>query len=306
MLNKLVIVIIIVILFISCADKKISTSSMDEETKLLICNSLTKDINNFILNSPAKKIGIFGRAFLDPKKDGTFDKEIFKNRLFKSFPNKNLEGIILLDLEGINFINILRGSKEEKKKSIDIFIEIIKYAKNLRPNVKFGYYGIPDRKYWHFNKKWEENISAWVEIIKHSDIIFPSVYKLYPDSVNGIEKENEYIYTNINRALIIKEQTKKPVFPVLSNRYHFGNKAHGMDLIPLEEFELYVERITKVQTENNTLIDGIVWWGADHYFFNKKRKKKEKKFLKFENFDEYIEPIFHDYFDVLIMKMYEN
>ncbi len=212
------------------------------------------------------------------------------------FPSKTQKGICTLDWEG-KALAILEKSDSDSaefKTMVSEYIKAIRIAKRLRPNMKWGYYGLPFKNYWNRDDNWRNRTLELLPLFKEADMIFPSIYDFYDDSV-GWADDPAYVNDNVVLALEVGTRLNKPVFPFVWHRYHNSNKKKGYELIPEEEFKTHLDAALKANFQNK-YIKGIVWWGADRWFYaNKKNEVLKKEASKNKSFDEYQKNVLIDY-----------
>ena len=269
---------IIIILFISLqiqAQKKVSNSpqlylSLGEYGNLM--EKFSKD-NNII------KIQYLAEGQFLGKEPYTFDPIKLKNDIERAVPSSSEAGIAYIDLE--TYISEIRdkGTQIESfQKSIKLYIDVIQFAKRMRPNIKWGYYAIPHTTYWNRNADFYGKLKKIEPLIKECDILFPSLYIFYDEYDNAVTLENEkYVIENTKEMIKVGQYYKKPVIVFVWHRYHPSNKKFGMESLPEKVFLTHIERIATTSYQGKK-VDGIVWWGADDYFFRQKEKGVAKEF----------------------------
>lgn len=234
------------------------------------------------------------------------DETHLTNKINRIYPDKNEKGICALDWEG-KALEILEKSDSDSpefNKMLNEFIKALKIAKRLRPNIKWGYYGIPIQNYWHRNDNWRNRSRELLPLFKESDIIFPSVYDFYEDSVRSRAQDAEYVNDNIVLGLEIGARVNKPVMPFVWHRYHNSNKKKGFSLIPADEFKDHVDAALKANFQNKR-INTIIWWGADRWFHNSGNKVLKTEAAKYNGFDNYQSEVLVDYTQ-LIHELFEE
>lgn len=200
-------------------------------------------------------------------KEYVFDEAKLKNEINRSFPNSTDSGIAYIDLESPYIERIHKPEdKAQFTKSIQLFVDVIRFAKKYRPNVKWGYYYIPLTTYWDktdaFYKKNEEDLKT---IIQECDILFPSLYHFYDQVYLSLSNE-EYFEKNVEESIKLGLKYNKPVILFVWHRYHPSNKNVPNELIPDDEWGKIIKEVSTT-TYKNKFLDGIVWWGADNYSF---------------------------------------
>lgn len=179
--------------------------------------------------------------------------EINLNRLEKIAQQlPQTEVPIILDIE---IWDVHTANDVEANKNIDKYILVIDTLKKIRPDLKFGYYGVlPNRDYWSPITNDPRKIQDWNRINKrlrklaeHVDVICPSLYTFY-DDFKGWKK---YAIENIRRA----HEYGKPVYPFLWPQYHDSNNVLGGKFLPST---IWQEQLTLVYDN----ADGIIIWGG--------------------------------------------
>lgn len=156
-------------------------------------------------------------------------------------------------------------NEEVANKNIEKYIKVITIFKKIRPELKFGFYGVlPNRDYWipisnDLKKKEEWNLinSRLKKLAVYVDIICPSLYTFY----ENIEDWNIYARENINKA----REYNKPIYAFIWPQFHDSNKELGSKYIDKEFWE----------NQLNTLkdIEGIIIWGGWNPFNSKSERK---------------------------------
>jgi len=147
---------------------------------------------------------------------------------------------------------------------------VLKMAKALRPNVKWGFYAIPFTTYYK-RETIKNNIAKIEQLLLQCDVFFPSLYTPYKEGTISKGDNEAFATDNVLAALVAAKRMNKPVLPFVWHRYHVSNKAIGLQLIPNDEFKRYLNTILSVNY-NGYKVAGLVWWGSDTYFYNIKSK----------------------------------
>ncbi len=228
----------------------------------------TKDLSN---TGSFLQIKVIYEGDIDRNKDVQLDQDQFVNRINYLYPEANASGICMIDWEG-KMMDALKKFPEEHEKFQTTLKEVIKtvqLAKSTRPNVKWGMYGLPLRKYYKRDEAWQNNAKKLKPLFQEVDILFPSIYDFYEGDT---QKDRDYVSDNVQLALQFGSELNKTVFPVMWHRWHVSNKKHPYGLIPLSEFLGMVGAAYEANVDGKT-IDGIAWWGieSDAYFRNHKK-----------------------------------
>lgn len=200
-------------------------------------------------------------AHVDPSKTDKVDLTVFIEYLNRVFPSKEQSGYLCIDLENQLYSDLKKyphDSKEflnaEKK-----FISLLTTVKKLRPNLKVGFYGLP-HKIVSSNDSFSSINNKLRNIIKKSDVLFPSLYLSYSEKQYRGEKRNStLINNNLENALAVGLKYKKPVIPFIWYRIHPANKSYGGNILTVAEMENYVSKILEFQHQK-TQVSGIVYW----------------------------------------------
>lgn len=224
-----------------------------------------KAFNSFLNRNNLQEI-----HFIDDKmiigKGYSIDYKKLDYHLNEVFPNPNDTGICYIDIED-PYINALSESdpkSKEFKRSMNLFVNSIKYCKQKRPNVQWGHYGMPrttfeDPKILPSNK-------YLGPIYEASDVLFPSLYLFKDDKAINYQENFDYLQKNIIEALKIGEKYKKPVIGFIMHRFHNSDKRLQFLGMTDEYWSRYINSVLRIKFKNKRL-DGIVWWGADSYFY---------------------------------------
>ena len=229
-------------------------------------------INNFI------KVGFVNDVQFFGKTPYSYDPALLTAEIERVAPNNNQSGLAFIDLEGENLDNIMNmGTQIESfKKSLKLYIDVIKFAKKLRPNMRWGYYSIPYTAFWNRNPDFYGKLKKIEPLIKECDVFFPSLYTFYEDKDWGSENK-KYVIENTKEMVKVGQYYKKPVIIFVWHRYHPSNQKLSEEALPDKVFLTQIERIVKTSYLGKK-VDGIVWWGADDYSFRQNIKGVVKEF----------------------------
>jgi len=238
----------------------------------------------YLKNNNIPLIKIIYQNFIDPDQDSKLNEDVFEKRIQALFPNASDGGMGIIDWEARG-MEKLPVDDPAFKQLVSEYRKVVQTAKQLRPNVKWSFYGLPIRKYMSYNAEWRNRAMSAIPILKDCDFIAPSLYDFFPDSLK--EKDNQdYYEKNVSMALEIGSRLNKPVYPFVWNRWHDSNKQMGLQLIPVGEFKKHVKQIASV-TYNGKKIDGVIWWGADQFFYSHKARAVVAEQARFSNFNAY-------------------
>jgi hypothetical protein len=215
----------------------------------------------------------------------------------KRYPNVSDTGIAALDWEGkmIGLLVNARPGSSDFNDALNSYINILKMAKALRPNVKWGYYAVPFSRFYNRNKLGSD-LKRIEPLLRECDMFFPSFYENYKDG--SIEKDDNerFAYENLNAILPVAQLMDKPVLPFVWYRYHISNRDIGLQLIPNDEFDKYLNAILSVNYKGKK-VSGVVCWSVDSYYFKKKSRPllNEMNASRSQDFDTYHDALVKKY-----------
>lgn len=263
----------------------------------LSLGGVPKITKSYLKEQNIQNVFFVNGSYIDKDNDLKVDREIFEKNLERIAPNPDADGIGVLDWEGNGLIMLDKLELDDPAfKEIEMeFIKAYKIAKKLRPNIKWGFYGLPFRDYWNRNEKWRTKNDKLKGILAATDAIYPSVYDFYENSNPYVGKKRDSLYVdeNVTLALQYGKEFNKSVLPFYWHRWHNSNTINGMKLIPWEEFEQHIIAGISARYEDHK-VEGIVWWGSDIYFYNKNSIVKEE-IDKEGDFDTYQDNLIKKY-----------
>lgn len=262
---------------------------------VLICSgNQGSGFKKFVKDNDIKEVKFVNDAqFLSPSKKFAFDEKLLQEQVRLAYPDAKATGIAYIDIEHPYMEYLINEDVNSPnfKQSLKLFLDVLKFVKMERPNVKWGYYYIPFTTYWDRTEKFYEKHKKVQEIIKNSDVLFPSIYIFY-NNVNFDFENIEYLKSNTKEAIKIAKLYNKEVYPFIMSRYHPSNKNLGNARISDKNFKTYVSAIMKTQYSGEN-VDGIILWNFDDYSYRTKEPKINEEFKRsrtsFETFyDNYI------------------
>lgn len=274
--------------------EKVRNKQVSDVKILVYADSNTSVFNSFLKKNNIQKVGFVNDVqFLDKSTHFSFSTKLLDQELQRAYPNKLEQGIAYIDLEA-PYLDYLMNSdvnSTEFKKSKKLFLDVLSYVKNSRPNVKWGYYYIPFTTYWGRTDQFYKKDDRISEIIKNSDVLFPSIYIFY-NKLNFSIENKSYLGENTREVIKISQKYKKEVYPMIMSRYHPSNASLGYETLNESDFKMYVSTIRNTQF-NGQYVDGIMLWNADGYSNRIKEPKLKQELAKsklnFENFyDQYL------------------
>jgi len=250
-----------------------------------------------------KEIKILLGYMIDPKRQEVADYKRVKKSLETLFPNANQEGVLCIDWEnklyqnirGNNITRIKSVSNKEYLKGEKEFINLIKFIKKLRPNVKVGIFEMPFRVY--SNSEIIKNTNQKLDpILKHVDIIFPCIYIPFPAKVKSIQSNYDFLKINLDLAFNYGDRLKKPVIPFVWYLYYSPDNTYRKELIPKDELWEYIKYIESYKSSSNKRVSGIVWWDTPTSY--SKTLIRNTFIDDYNKKDQTINDVFSYYFDL--------
>ena len=146
--------------------------------------------------------------------------------------------------------------EETISESIRKYLSLLHTVRDIRPDAKIGYYGIPPKRDYFaaIGQQTSERYRAWQNINMQLtklgaevDIVFPSLYTFY----NRPLEWRRYAIGNIEAA----RTYNKPVLPFLWPQYHESSRLRGLNYIAAEFWSLQLDTVA-------IHADGLVIWGG--------------------------------------------
>jgi hypothetical protein len=147
------------------------------------------------------------------------------------------------------------------QQALATMIMVVREARRLRPNARWGYYGLPLRDYWTRDQKWRDRAAALAPLIAEVDAVYPSVYDFYRDGLDSTP-ERDHAYVRENVALALEIAGERPVLAYVMVRYHESNKKAANARIGAEELIAHVRAVFEAEYQGRRAA-GVVWWGAE-------------------------------------------
>jgi hypothetical protein len=204
---------------------------------------------------------------IDPDNNGVFDTPETLTEHLNLYVPLDYKGQVTLDWEGAGIAGLETpiGSPIHQQ-TVEQYVLAIQAAKALRPNAKFGFYGLPIGRYYDRNQEWIDNALALQPIFDASDCLFPSIYDLYKSNESPQhDPQIDLEVTTDCTKLALRVANGKPVFPYIYHRYHDSNATWGFILIADDEMADNAKAAFDAVWEGDKA-DGMIWWGADQYY----------------------------------------
>lgn len=241
-----------------------------QPTQILLFCSENGNQDLFVKNNNLQNIFLIYQDFFISKDSSNFNRKLMKKSLDRIIPDKNQSGYATLDWEGAPY-NILHGAQKVSEQEYNIvlnkYIAAIQYAKQLRPNIKWSFYGMPTMPYMQYKEGNEQWAASLIPLLKNLDFFDPSLY-LQDASETLSDKNSKFFaasYLHYSLELAIK--MNKPIFPFVWHRY--SNNAK----MPNETFRETLKVILNMQYQNQK-VNGVIWWNCEPNLFANKNNSK--------------------------------
>ncbi|MBB2954366.1 hyaluronidase [Sphingobacterium faecium] len=273
------------------------------EPKLYIAIAgLNPSQEEYIKQEKLSQINIFYQK--EVTTDGlNLDVKMFKEHIEKR-TNLNSKGIAIIDWEGLAF-KALSGSSDAKAEMIiKQFLKALDIAKQMRPNLKWGFYGLPVRTFNGNNANWRKINTRLLPIFKKVDVIAPSLYiynaspKVYNVKLPLTERgSGDHLYVNLDYALKLAKQYNKEVYPFIWHKRNSGKSNEALSLIPIDIFKNYYTMISS-RVSSGKKVSGVIWWDSQKYYYlnRKKYPALEKEYQGVVDVEKYDYDIFKKYY----------
>jgi len=197
-----------------------------------------------------------GSYYIDRKNEGIINYKTLEEGLDKIIPNKMSEDYLCLDIENAIYksLKFSKSNSKEFRNNQKKLIELVKFVKNKRPNIKVTLYGIPFTFYWE-----DVPYKRFDKLIKQLDFISPHLYIYYPEKQVGFKANKNYLEKNLKVFLDYGERLDKPVIPFVWYRVHPSNKKFGSNILKESELKNYLIMARTFTHKKNT-ISGFLWW----------------------------------------------
>ena len=222
----------------------------------------------FAVDNSLQTYNIIYQNFFLIKADSLFSPASMEKAMDKTIPDKNATGLGVLDWEGYPYnvvIGYQKASDLEYQKWLKAYIDVIKYAKFLRPKMKWSFYAMPPRTYQQYiqiKEPWPW-LDKFIPLLREVDFLAPGCYLWYAGA-DGIGNKfmDHYLDVYVRYSVELGVKLNKPVYPFVWNRYSDNSK-----MMDKNTFYQYVYRI--ITTLNfGKRVDGILWWNCEDYLYS--------------------------------------
>jgi hypothetical protein len=249
---------------------------------------------NFFKDNNVENVFLFDARYIDPTNSKQLDSAKLASAIIRQFPDVSAQGIEVLDVEGEMYDDItfkLDPGSAEFKRILGVYIKTIQLAKALRPNIKWGFYGIPFTLRKNTYQAWVADNNRIVPLLKQCDIFFPNFYIHRTELSDG-----SFLSNNMKESLSLAKRMNKLVIPFIWNRYYISK---DFPLIPINNFNKFVSDILSASYEGKKA-DGVIWWSAESYYYYTEKPKAILNETTPEKFHQYHDSLTIQYSDGLL------
>lgn len=266
--------IFFVIVICSCSERK---SKVTEPTgKRQVYQTIPYHNPEIIMVTPDYKTFVLGIHEKDFLTSGKVDSVLIIKTLTMLYPSSNDSGMACFDWEGEAFQRLISQDDSNLfEYYLEEYIKSIRIAKRYRPNVRWGYYGIPFREYWHPGEDWRNRNNNLIPLMKEMDFLSPSLYTHFLEQERP-GKNEKFILSNMNYFLETSKKLNMPIYPFVWHRIHPRNKKYKNQYIPMAQFSSELNLIVNTEYEGKK-VDGIIWWNSGINALNELLIRDEKK-----------------------------
>lgn len=229
--------------------------------------------------SSVKNYDFIGHAYIDKTNSGVIDYNLLKQRIEVLYPEQDASTTLVLNLENKIYANLKSKNKNLRQKSVAQFVKLVKFVKELRPNLKVGVYGVPFRFNYDFQKK-ANHLGDLRPLFKTVDFLAPDLYVSFGKTEQSEQNFIRVVKENLDLYVSAAKLENKPIKVFVWYKIHPYNKKFGGTNVDSERMDVLISTIREKQKEYRKL-DGVLWW--DSWQTNNQRSKNElsSRFLKY-------------------------
>ncbi|WP_166805114.1 hypothetical protein [Nitrosococcus wardiae] len=267
--------------------------------KLYVSFARSDSIQAYIIKKGFSFLPVIYQKNIDPDNDGIFDRHRFVEYATDNFVN--YDGLIALDWEGKAYQDLIDiFTPMELNNTAKSYIDPLVLLKNINlRKIETGYYGLPS-KYSTRNNTDHKEKNHLDELYSFVDVLYPSLYlnknSIFPGESIGFVKQ--HLLNALKTGC-----SKKKIYAFITHRWHPNSKYSPNALIPISIFEKYITTI-KNTNHKGCFLDGIVWWGADEIWYDKKKSVRDS-INKYGSIQKFIQQEIEKYANVIWKQLNE-
>lgn len=272
-----------------------------KKQQIFFCSEIHNPVQQeFVKKNKVKNFYIFYQDYIIDR-DLNLDKKKFKAEVDKQIPNAKMSGYAALDVEAESVLILLKEKKvsvTEYNRILNNHIGMIRYAKLLRPNVKWTFYGYNLTSYPYVTPGHENDVTVGTyPLLKELDFLAPSMYLQDEKKPENIEKIKTFVSSNLTLSLKLGKKFNKAVYPFVWNRYH--NAQAENTLINPNDFQWYVSQLLNF-TYNKRKVDGVIFWNSESYTYEvSKNSNVRKEYKNIKDINKYQTEVLQEYWNTI-------
>jgi len=172
-------------------------------------------------------------------------------------------GRAYLDTEGLSYSMLRKGvGTPEYKKSIAFHIALLAIAREVRPKIKWGFWGLPLTDRWNQNDAWNDlNMAVARDLTDHCDELHVGTYDAY--ATRNIEDQIE---TRAHVSLALKMHPKVVIH--VSQRFWSPiDKPEYFTTIPDQHFKDQLQAAVDARHDGRKP-SAVAFWSGDEWYWN--------------------------------------
>jgi len=195
------------------------------------------------------------------------DETKLRKTINRLVPNSKFNGYLVLNWEGSAYSALINNQADNPsrfQKYLTQFIKSVDIVREMRPNVKIGYFDFPQRKADRRTvEQWYRFANGLGPLLTKLDFFSPNLYSKYLESKQ--KKDNlRQIKAQLSFALEFGKKYNKPVFPFVWHRIDPKNTKYKYQAMPTSQFSKEIKYILNL-TKDGEKVAGIVWWQSEQY-----------------------------------------
>jgi hypothetical protein len=273
------------------AQNKLKLDQSQPALYLCVSGGVSNQVGNFLRSNNIGTIALINGSSISSGKRLNMNEQVFGDAVSKAFPDPLMKGIGVLDWEGVEIATFKNKDANDPDftDALNRLIHVLDVAQRLRPNVSWGYYGLPLREFWNRNNNWKGISDKILPLLRKQDVLFPSLYFPYDTrSLRGsvAAVSSNYTKDNVHQALALGLKLNKPVMPFVWHRYP------NLKQVPVDIFKSQAREILS-ENVGGKMVAGIIWWNEDNYDFRQKNNALTNEVNPAQDY--------HMYYDSLIV-----
>jgi hypothetical protein len=267
---------------VSELEAKVNPAPAGRRHVLLLENCISEETLQYGLGLGAERaVGFFQPGFSDPE-TGQIDFRKLQAVIERKIPDPNARLFAMLDIERPQLLWLREGSGRNFARAQAELIAAVRLGKRLRPNVKWGMWGVP--RVPRFVEEKTGKKQAWrgasaeaqeaaIAIARapaalHAELDWfcPSVYD------HSLNARHHEVVGQAQRAwaravvqLADDIAGDRPVMAAVTHRAFNNNEPYNRAVISPEE--LISDQIAIAAEEG----DGVIFWNGDHYYWSEEK-----------------------------------